>query len=199
MCSLFRNQNKGGRRSKQGKKRGHPCDKSSQSIANGILRNAPPSLKAATPLSLSRFLPPITVSLHDLQCGICGCIVDWPVQTPCGKVVCSVCISFPISKSDLTSFKCSSCNDFHSITESSYPKASAVVMKVLGDLLLACDVSTCTQVVALKNLKAHVHSGCKHALPTFSPSKLTVGQITSLPLMSPPTKAEQNAATNVVK
>ena len=72
-------------------------------------------------------------------------------------------------------------------------------MKVLGDLLLACDVSTCTQVVALKNLKAHVDSGCKHTLPTFSPSKLTVGQITSRPLTSPPTKAEQNATTNVVK
>ena len=57
VCSLFRNQKQGGRRSKQGKKRGRPCDKSSQSIANGILRNAPPSLKAATPLSLSRFLP----------------------------------------------------------------------------------------------------------------------------------------------
>ena len=55
VCSLFRNQNKGGRRSKQGKKRGRPCDKSSQSIANGILRNAPPSLKVATPLSLSVF------------------------------------------------------------------------------------------------------------------------------------------------
>ena len=195
VCSLFRNQNKRERRSKLGKKRGRPCDK----ITNGILCNAPPSLKAATPLSLSRFLPPITVSLHDHQCGICGYIVDRPVQTPCGKEVCSVCISFPISKSDLTSFKCSSCNDFHSITESSYPKASAVVMKVLGDLLLACDVSTCTQVVALKNLKAHVDSGCKHALPTFSPSKLTVGQITSRPLTSPPIKAEQNAATNVVK
>ena len=73
------------------------------------------------------------------------------------------------------------------------------MMKVLGDLLLACDVSTCTQVVALKNLKAHVDSGCKHTLPTFSPSKLTVGQITSRPLTSPPTKAEQNATTNVVK
>ena len=100
VCSLFKNKNKGGRHSKQGKKCGHPCDKStcSQSIANGILRNAPPSLKAATALSLSRFLPPITVSLHDLQCGICGCIVHRPVQTPCSKVVRSVCISFPISR-----------------------------------------------------------------------------------------------------
>ena len=127
-----------------------------------ILHNAPPSWKSVTPLSLSRFLPPITASLHDLQCGIhvCGCIVHRTVETPCGKVACSVCVSALISNSDLMSFTCPSCNEFHKITDSSYPAASEVVMKVLGALLLTCDMSSCSEVVALKNLKTHVDSGC---------------------------------------
>ena len=104
MCSLFRSHQSGGRPNKQRKKCGGPSEGSSQSIANSILRNAPPSWKSVTPLSLSHFLPPITVSLHDLQCDVCGCIIDRPVETPCGKVACSVCLSALISNSDLMSF-----------------------------------------------------------------------------------------------
>ena len=46
-----------GRHRKQGKKPGRPFNGSSQSIANGILRNAPVSWKSATSLSPSQFLP----------------------------------------------------------------------------------------------------------------------------------------------
>ena len=72
-------------------------------------------------------------------------------------------------------------------------------MKVLGDLLVTCDKPLCTEVVALKNLQKHMASGCTHEIHTFSPSKLTVGQILSRPLTSPPTTAERKAATSVVK
>lgn len=72
-------------------------------------------------------------------------------------------------------------------------------MKVLGDLLVTCDKVGCTEVVALKNLRKHMDSGCTHEMHTFSPSKLTVGQILSRPLTSPPTTAERKAATSVVK
>ena len=72
VCSLFM-AHKGGRPNKQRNKHGRPCKGSNKSVASSILRNAPTSMKADTPLSLSRFLPPNMVSLHDLQCGICGC------------------------------------------------------------------------------------------------------------------------------
>ena len=199
VCNLFRNLTKGGRRHKQGKKAGRPFNGSSQSIANGILRNASLSWKSAISLSPSRFLPSTSVPLDDLTCKMCACIVDRPVETPCGKLVCAVCISASISESDLASFNCPSCNTFHTITNSSYTKVPVVVTKVLGDLLISCDKSSCSQIVALKNLKAHIDSGCRLALPTFSPSKMTVAQITSRPLTSPPTRAETNVATNIVK
>ena len=44
-----------------------------------------------------------------------------------------------------------------------------------------------------------MNSGCTYAFHTFSPSKLTVGQVLSLPLTSPPTTAERRAVTSVVK
>ena len=48
---------------------------------------------------------------------------------------------------------------------------------MLGDLLISCDKSSCSQTVALKNSKAHIDSGCRLALPTFSPSKMTVAHV----------------------
>ena len=66
---------KAGRQKKGTKKRGRPKEESGKGIANRVLRTAPPSWRAAQPLSLSRFLPPATsLSLHDLQCKLCGAL-----------------------------------------------------------------------------------------------------------------------------
>ena len=196
VCQHFNTQKKGGRPTKQ-KGSGRPCEGSGQSVANCTLRNAPPSMKATAPLSLTRFLPPTSVSLHDVQCSICNCIVDRPVETACGKLLCSVCIAQAISSCDLAAYICTSCQSPH--TQSCYPAASEVVMKVLGSLLLTCDEQSCSEVVALKDLRRHVESGCKVRSHTFSPSQLTVSQVSSQPLTSPPTTAEKRAASNVVK
>ena len=73
---------KSGRQKKGTKKRGRPKGESGKGSAHRVLRTAPPSWRAAQPLSLSRFLPPATsLSLHDLQCKLCECIVDRPVET----------------------------------------------------------------------------------------------------------------------
>ena len=169
------------------------------SIVNKMLHTALPSYKVSCPLSPSRFLPSSTVSLVDLQCSLCSNIVDQPVQTPCRKLACSVCIASLLRTCELDHFPCPSCKEFHEINKASFPEATDVVMNVLGDLLLTCDKPLCTEVVALKNLRKHAVSGCSHETPTFSPSKLTVGQIISRPLTSPPTTAERKAATSVVK
>jgi hypothetical protein len=147
---------KGGRPIKEKGERGRPREGSSKHIANRILQSAAQSFKAGSPLLLSHFLPPSSVSLTDLQCSVCSNIVDRPVETPCKKVVCSLCISALIAKSDLAEFSCPSCKEVHDITESSFRPASEVVMKVLGALLFKCHV--CDQVVALKLLKDHIKS-----------------------------------------
>ena len=147
---------------------------------------------------VSRFLPPSSVPLTDLQCSIilCSNFTDRPLETPCKKIVCSMCISGLIIPSDLAEFSCPSCKEIHDITETSFPPASEVVIKVLGGLLINCDV--CNSVVSLRSLKSHTSSGCT-TVATYLPSKLTVRQITSRPLYSPPTEAERKAATNIVR
>lgn len=180
VCTMFQSQQSMGRPTTSKIKTGRPRDGSSQSVANNILRKSAPSMKAGSPLSLARFLPSNTVSLSDLKCSVCNCIVDRPMQTPCGKLECAVCITTLLSKSDIDSFSCTSCKEVHIITDASYPAASDVLLKILGELLLTCDSPSCSTLVALKNLKEHVMSGCKLTTPTFSPSKLTIQQITWL-------------------
>ena len=189
-------ENKGGRPVKEIGERGRPREGSNKKIASQILLQAPESFKSGSPLHLSRFLPPSSVSLTDLQCSICSNVADRPLETPCKKIVCSVCISGLIIQSDLAAFSCPSCKGTHNVTESSFPPASEVVMKVLGGPLVNCEV--CNSVVSLRSLKGHISSGCT-TVATYSPSKLTVGQITSRPLFSPPTQAERKAATNIVR
>ena len=180
VCCFFKEQKKGGRPKKERKNRGRPR---SPPVVNSILLDTThtQSWKASSPLSLSSFLPSTTVPLDDLQCRLCSCIIDQPVQTPCRKLVCSTCIVSLLRSCDLASFPCPFCKESHKITATSFPAATEVTMKVLGDLLLTCDKPQCSEwrqcseVVALKNLRKHVASGCSH--DTFSPSKLTVGHV----------------------
>ena len=69
----------------------------------------------------------------------------------------------------------------------------------MGALRVHYDNPLCSSVVELKRFKEHVDSGCQKHVATFSPSKLTVEQILSRPLQSPPTATEQKAAASVVK
>ncbi len=72
-------------------------------------------------------------------------------------------------------------------------------MKVIGSLLVQSEKPSCTHVVALKNLWAHVDLGCQGETATYLPSKLTDAQLLSRPLTSPPTTMEQKATTSVIK
>ena len=155
------------------------------------------------PLSLTRFLPTTTsFTLADLQGSICLHIVDRPVETLCRKLLCADCISdYVRSTDDVAEHKmqCPSCAESHHITSTSFTPASEVVLKILRALLLHCDKPSCSAVVALRHLKEHLESRCQKNTSTFFPSKLTVGQLTSRSLQSPPTSAEQKAAAKVMQ
>ena len=193
VCLLFRTQKKGGRPRKKQKNRGRPS-----SLVSRIMSSAPKSWRGSSPLIVSRFLQTAAIAMQDLQCTLCSCIVDQPLETPCRKLVCASCITTFVSTcDDHASFPCPSCKESHEINDSSFPAASEVVVKVLGQLLVSCD--QCSAVVALKNLQQHLSSGCRQTSQTSSPSKITVGQILTRPLNSPPTRAEKEAAARVVK
>lgn len=74
-------------------------------------------------------------------------------------------------------------------------KPSGVLLKVLGQVLVTCDM--CTQLVRCVDVKAHVESGCtcnKDGLPG-----LTVSQILNQPLTTAPTSTERQLASNLVR
>ena len=196
VCSYFSRQKKGGRPKKERKNRGRPKTDSVQGVIQRMARTDLPSYRVSCPLSIS---PSSTISLANLQCSLCNNVVDQPVQTPCRKLVCTTCVLHLLQSCNLNHYPCPSCKEAHTIDTAAFPEASTVVMSVLGDLLVKCDRVECTQVVALKHLRRHLASGCSDRAPTFSPSKLTVAQILSRPLTSPPTSAERKAATSVVK
>ena len=200
-CDFFTTQKKGGRPKRAQKNRGRPSKSINRSIADSIQNEAPPSWMASEPLSLSRFLPPASnVSLKDMQCAYCECIADKPVNTPCRKRVCAKCISDHVRNSEDISLHCLCCNTIHTINSASfYPPASELALKVLGSMLVKCEKPDCTHIMALSNLKKHIESGCCQRDLAYSPSKLTLGQILSRPLTSPPTTVEKKAATVVVK
>ena len=186
---------KGGRPRKKSTKSGRPAQNSSKGIINSILRNAPQSMRASLPLSPSRFLSHSSL-LSSLQCGICKCIVDRPVEAPCHKLICAECICESMRSSDLTGAS-PCCKKQHDIHSESFTPASELTVQFLQSLLLHCDEPCCPAVVELKYLKEHVAGGCKSN--QVSPSKLTIGQVMARPLQSPPTATEKRAAANVVR
>ena len=145
VCCFFKKQKKGGRPKRERKNCGRPH---SQHVVkqDPASRNTYIVMEAFSPLSLSRFLPSTTVPLDDLQCRLCSCSVDQPVQASCRKLVCSACIVslLNLCSCDLVSFLCPFCKESHEITATSFPAATEVTMTVLGDLFPTCDKPQCS-------------------------------------------------------
>ena len=141
-CEFFTSQRKGGRPQKRSQKnRGRPSTSSNCSIADRVKSQAPPSWNAQEPLQPTRFLPSSTVSLTDMQCSFCECIADSPVIMPCRKIACARCVGEAVRKSKEHSLHCPCCKSQHIITDApQFPPASDVVFKILGSMLLRCDI-----------------------------------------------------------
>ena len=82
------------------------------------------------PLDPSRFLEPSQgIPLSDLQCQECMCVVDRPIQTGCGKLMCYTCVAAHLH----TEGRYPCCGKDHQT--SSLSPAGDVVAKIIGTLL----------------------------------------------------------------
>ena len=199
-CDFFRSQKRGGRPKRTQKNRGRPSTSSNRSLADTVESQAPPSWNTPEPLQPSRFLPPPSVSLEDMQCSFCDCIADSPVVMPCRKIACARCVGDGIRKSKERSLHCPCCKSHHEIVDASqFPPVSEVTLKLLGSMLLKCDRCDCSEIVELRKLREHLESGCRKGMVTYPAPKLTLEQVLSRPLTSPPTTVEKKAAAMVVK
>ena len=119
---------------------------------------------------------------------------------PCRKIACATCVGEGIRKSKEHSLLCPCCTSHHELTDASqFPPVLEVTLKVLGSLLLRCDGPDCSEIVELRKLSEHLESGCRKGVFTYPASKLTLEQVLSRPLTSPPTSVEKKAAAIVLK
>ena len=167
------------------KNRGRPR-KSTEGLTS-LKRSTIPSWGAPDPLQPALFLSPPSTGpqLEDLQCSMCQCIVDRPVETSCKKLACLNCA---VDKQ-----VCPLCSQ---VMNSHLSPASDVILKVAGALLLRC--SACSGIVELHDLKTHRESNCT-SFTVQQPSDPIITQILSQPPNAPPTHIEEQLASAVVK
>ena len=182
-CMYFSTLSKGGR----------PSKKATQ-IPTGHIRScAGPKLSGKTfSLLLSRFCPPPpgSISLKDIQCPICMCIVDQPVEMPCKVPAWMECFLWLVQRGEIRT--CPSCRKEHNIEVSPIP---SLILKLLLQQVLYC---TCSNPVRLEHLREHLNSSCKE-LVADTPFILTLEQVLDQPLGTPPSSLEKQAAGHIVK
>ena len=71
--------------------------------------------------------PPPSISLTDIQCPICKCVVDQPIEIPCKVPVCLDCCLWLIQKGDISN--CPSCGSEHEVNFSTFSQIPAFLLK----------------------------------------------------------------------
>jgi len=197
-CQHFEVQMKGGRPKKR--KSSSVCAHSNScSVVEHINSVAGPRLRCTHPLYVERFFTPASsaVSLVDLQCPMCNCVVDQPVEVcVCRSIVCAECCLTLLRKGE--NLQCPSCNQQHEISVDTIQSPSPVAVKLVANLVVRCDDPTCSRPVVLQHLHDHLKSGCKEMAAEVS-SVLTVEQMLEQPLDTPPTSLERQAAGHLVR
>ena len=165
-------------------------------ITDHIRTMAGPKYKCSVLLTPDRFLSPTVCALQDFVCGSCSNVLDEPVELPCKHLVCCSCCFNQLKSTDLTSFCCNTCKSDHPLTISSFGKTSPLTLKLLSQLMVHCDSSSCHGILLLGDLPKHIESKC-----TFSSSisrALTLKQVIEKPINDPPSQEEIKAAGHVV-
>ena len=198
-CKLYRQYKKGGRPCKKRRKRGRPSATETTKVSFMELKSrvesvAGPIYKVNTPLSPARFIS--LVGLKHLLCPLCNTVVDSPVETSCGHVVCAPCCTSwlddtrarggePSCPRCFTQFACS--GDINAL--------SPVLQGVLGDLQLHCD-NRCSAVVTLQQLREHLQH-CHPPTIRASPSSAIISP-SPTPHSPPPSPPPSTSTANTL-
>ena len=163
-------------RPKKWKGKGRTCDDDTSHRSRAIMRaanNIQPPQYCPFALEASLFLP--TQSLPRLQCQMCQCIPNTPLElSPCRHLICYSCVRSMTECGTLTC-KC----DRKQLEGPDICLPHPVVLDLLGDLILTCP-HNCGQVLQLQHLDAHLEANCT---TTVTPplSDITVQQLLDLP------------------
>ena len=220
-CSRYNQKAKGGRPKKRTRRSNDPVSITSSELLQhtGSLLPQLPSLKSQKALHPNRFMPPLPpVSLDDFTCPVCCMVLDQPVETVCGHIVCQCCLSKWLHVCDHAKPSCPCCPTQLNITSDIKP-VTRVVQNILAGLQVKCDHNRCSAVMDLANLRQHMercspdHAAqvliCSPPLlvpsdvpPSAPPSGASTPSLKSIiesPLDKPPSAEELRAFTHVAK
>ena len=186
ICDFFASTSCGGRKRKETKMRGRPAQGSKYTCHRAARELGVVSFGATGPLTPSRFCTPPALSLVEVQCPLCGNVLDGPVQLTCGKLVCSHCLCI---WAEQRKSECPGCQQQHDVSPESLQAPPELVTTIIGGLRLRCHVG-CGQYVALKDLQAHAAGNCGHP---------PLQDILLQPPSTPTTALEQQLASNIVQ
>ena len=178
-CTICQSASGGGiGRPKKQKGRGRTCDDDTSHRSRAIMRaanNIQPPQYCPFALEASLFLP--TQSLDRLQCKMCQCVPNTPLElSPCQHLICYSCLRTMVECGTRTlTCKCGS----KQLEGSDIFLPHPVVLDLLGDLMLMCP-DNCGQVLQLKHLHTHQEASCT-ATVTPPLSNITVQQLLDLP------------------
>jgi len=99
-----------------------------------------------------------SVSQSDVECPMCLCVLDRPVELHCGPLVCAGCCSQWIQSFGHPATPCPCCYSSDPLSIADIRPPPPVVVKLLGNLLVQC--RRCNNNTRAENYTLHTQSGC---------------------------------------
>ena len=179
-CDLYAQGSKGGRKCKARRGGNHSHLKHGQVVLHVSSLPLSPSYTSKLPLNQERFLqPPKPIRLNDFVCRVCDRVLNQPVETVCGHVMCKGCLCRVLNSSISPLPSCPVCSRaFKSIEDIKQP--TQAITNILEGLQVHCDHPTCKAVVPLCALPHHVDT----CVPHLS-SQVLITQVPSTSVTSP--------------
>ena len=192
-CNHAKMLSKGGRPKKYKPPQCHDDLVSSSQLVCHVNAIAPPSLagRGIDP-SVCKSTPK-GVSIEDIICPVCSYILDRPIQTKCGHVVCMECCIRWLQTGTMTIPSCPVCpNVLVSVDDIKPPSPFLTSTLKLITVLCSC----CHMDIYLETVNTHK---CQQT-PVSAPAKpKTLSAIRECPITKTPTTAEKQACTNIIK
>ena len=179
-----------GRPRKGRKNRGRPTSTSTTALIHQIQAVAPPSM--VDEQCDYKFTYPF-VCQSDVECPMCLCVLDRPVELHCGPLVCAGCCSQWIQSFCRPATPCPCCYSSDPVSIADIRPPPPVVVKLLGNLLVQC--RRCNNNTRAENYTLHTQSGCDQYI--YVPP-ITIQGMLSHPPKIPVLESERQIAGKIV-
>lgn len=187
VCQHLETLTRGGGRAKGRKCRGRPPTASSPAVVIRHVKEvaSPPLVDPEESVTFCDNLP------QSLECPLCCCVVNQPVELACNSLVCAACCCRWIEHKG--GVECPCCHS-HQLGTDTVKCPSPVVTELIGGMRVQC--TNCAQTTTAAQYAAHKSSHCRHY---SSPLQLSVRDILEKSPSTPTLPVEKRVAENLIR